>query len=259
MPPAESIGLWSRVLKLMFTAARIAKSRAPSAPRITFIIDEAAQLGKFKALSDLYTIGAGIGIRPLAVYQGTKQMDVTIENGQSIMTGSAGCRSYFAIRDIESASALSTMLGSQTLEYDDPMQTERARHAKAQMLEAVVAGHDPMSSGLNYAHHRRTSEIKLKQQRMLRTPDEVMNMPGDKQYIFADGLPHPIYADRKPYYNISFMKGRYYPNPYHPDARGLRVKGLVGHRFLRVIRERVPREFAHYPQYQDGTWMRLSD
>ncbi len=46
MPPAEFIDAWGLVIKAMFVGAMIYKSRAPSAPRQTWILDEAAQLNK---------------------------------------------------------------------------------------------------------------------------------------------------------------------------------------------------------------------
>ena len=45
-------------------------------------------------------------------------------------------------------------------------------------------------------------------------PDEILNMPADKQFIFTDGVP-PIYADRKAYYQQDFMRGKFSQNPYH--------------------------------------------
>ncbi len=54
MPPAEFVDAWSTVIKAMFVAARIYKSRAPSAPQQTWIIDEAAQLGQFPLIVKLF-------------------------------------------------------------------------------------------------------------------------------------------------------------------------------------------------------------
>ncbi|MEM0928050.1 MAG: type IV secretory system conjugative DNA transfer family protein [Pseudomonadota bacterium] len=257
MPPAEFIDAWSPVIKSVFVTLMLYKSRAPSAPRQTWVLDECAQLGGFPLVVKLFTYGAGIGIRPWAVFQSTYQMDQLGPNARNVITSSAALQSYFAVRDIDSAEAVSRRLGAQTLEYDDPGKAEQARHAKAQMMEAMLRGDDPMSAGLRYAHRKREAAIRPKQHRLLRTPDEVLNMRPDRQFIFADGLAHPIEAQRRPYFEQAFMAGRYHQNPYYHDPRGIRVKSRWGHRHMRMVREAVPARFAHYPQYRDGYWTTL--
>ncbi len=82
-------------------------------------------------------------------------------------------------------------------------------------------------------------------------------MPGDKQLIFADGVNHPIEAGRKNFYEQRFMTGRYHPNPFYPPLDKVRVKTLFGHAWRRVVREPVPKQYAHYPQYKDGFWSKV--
>lgn len=259
MPPAEFIGPWAAVIKAMFVAGMIYKSRAPSAPRQTWILDECAQLQKFPLVAKLFTYGAGIGIRPWAIYQSAEQMNATIEAGESLLTSSAALRSFFAVRDLKTARTLSGMLGSQTLEYDDEMLQARARHAKHQALKSMLADGDMMLAGIDYAHQKKEALYRSKMHRQLRTPEEVLNTPGDKQYIFSDGLECPIYADRRPYYDESFMAGRFHPNPYHPPLDRVRVKSRWRHEWRPVIREPVPARFSHLPQYRDGYWSRIAD
>ncbi len=76
----------------------------------------------------------------------------------------------------------------------------------------------------------------------------------DAAYIFADSLQHPIYAQRKAYYEQKFMAGRFHPNPYHPPADRERVKTGIGHRWHKVKEEAVPRAFSTFPQYASGRW-----
>ncbi|MEM8985437.1 MAG: type IV secretory system conjugative DNA transfer family protein [Pseudomonadota bacterium] len=258
MPPAEFVEAWSPVIKAIFVGAMIYKARHPQAPQQTWILDECAQLGKFPLITKLYTYGAGIGIRPFAVYQSIHQMDATGPNAKSIISGNAALKIYFAVRDIESASTLSRMLGHQTLEFDDELQQARARHAKTQAVQSFISGGDPLAASITYAHHRKEAEHRTKQQRLLRTPDEILNMPHDKMIMFVDGLEHPIYADRTPYYEQNWMAGRFHPNPYHPPLDAVRVKTRFGYGWRRVVKEPVPQRFAHYPQYKDGIWSRVS-
>jgi len=254
MPPAEFIDPWSPVIKSIFVAGMIYKARSPQSPRQLWILDECAQLQKFPLVPKLYSYGAGIGIRPLTVWQATAQMKAISPDAETIITSSAAYRMYFAIRDINSATVVSNMLGAQTLEFDDELKQAQARHAKQQAMQAMLGGGDPIAAGLNYAHHMREAEMKSKQYRQLRNPSEVMNCPPGKMFLFTDALRKPIYADRKPYYEQCFMTGRFQNNPYHPPANKTRVKTLLGHCWRSIRTEPVPHQFSHYPQYQSGYW-----
>ena len=257
MAPAEFVESWNPVIKSVFVAGMVYKSRAPHAPQQTWILDECAQLGAFPLVPKLFTYGAGIGIRPWAVFQSTYQMRALGPNAENIITSSAALRSYFAVRDIESATAVSRALGAQTLEFDDELQQSRAQLAKQQAMQALLNGDDPFSAGLTYAHHKQAVKHRTKQHRLLRTPDEVLNMPDDMQFIFTDALEHAVYSNRAAYFEQKFMSGRYHPNPYHPPAGKVRVKTTFGHAWRRVITKAVPSTFAHYPQYKNGKWSRI--
>ncbi|MEM6537377.1 MAG: type IV secretory system conjugative DNA transfer family protein [Pseudomonadota bacterium] len=252
MAPAEFVEAWGPVMKAIFVAGMIYKARAPQAPQQTWILDECAQLGGFPLVVKLFSYGAGIGIRPWAVFQSTYQMNALGPNAENVITSSAALRSYFAVRDIQSATAVSAMLGAQTLEYDDELQQARARHAKAQAVQALFGGDDPFSAALSLQHHKGEAALRSKQQRLLRTPDEILNMPGDKQFIFADGLNRPVYADRSSYFDQRFMAGRFHPNPYHPPLDRVRIQTRFGHAWRNVVSRPVSPEYAHYPQYRDG-------
>jgi type IV secretion system protein VirD4 len=252
MPPAEFVSSWSPVIKAMFVAGMIYKARAPQAQQQTWVLDECAQLGAFPMVEKLFTYGAGIGIRPWAIFQSTYQMERLGKNAANIITSSAQLRSYFAVRDIQTATATSQMLGVQTLRYDDEMVQARARHAKHQALQTILSGGDPLMAGMSVAHHRQEAELQTKQQRWLRTPDEILNMPADEQFIFCDDLEHAVLAKRKPYYEQRLMSGLYHPNPYHPPLDRVRVKSMTGFKWRPVITEPVSAHYRDYPQYKDG-------
>ena len=254
MPPAEYISPWASVIKAMFVAGMLYKSRAPQAPRQTWILDECAQLGGFPLVTKLFTYGAGIGIRPVAVFQSQDQMRAIGPDAQSIITSSASLRMCFAIRDVGSAQSLSNVLGVQTLSYDDEHSQEQARYARKQAVHSMISGGDAMEAALAMRHHRQMTMQQSKMQRLTRTPDEILNMPDDRMFLFVDGVPAPIYAMRKPYWEQRFMAGRFHPNPYHPPLSSVRIKTLFGHKNRPVINEPVPARFARLKQYQSGMW-----
>lgn len=259
MPPAEFIAPWAPVIKALFVAGMIYKARKPHAPRQTWVLDECAQLGGFPLVTQLFTYGAGIGIRPWAVFQSIYQMDQIGPKAGNIITSSAQVRSFFAVRDIETATTISRMLGVETLQYDDEGAQARARHAKHKAIQSLMGGGDPFMAGLEVNHYQQEAQRRTKQQRLLRTPDEVMHTPRDRQFIFMDDLPRPLYAQRFAYFDQAFMAGRYHPNPYHPPKDRVRVTTRWGVVWREVISEPVPAQFAAYPQYRDGMWSRVTN
>ncbi|MBO6559442.1 MAG: type IV secretory system conjugative DNA transfer family protein [Nisaea sp.] len=257
MPPTEAVEPWAAVLKAFFVGARTYKARAPSAPRQTWFLDECGQLGGFPLVAKLFTRDAGLGIRPWAFFQSTKQMNNLAPDGESLLLASAGLQSWYGIRDERTARTVSTMLGNETLAYVDPRNREMARHGALKAAKALFSGGNPLNAALDMAHQKRMAEAPILKSAPLCSVDELLGMPADKQLIFADGLSHPIWADRRPYYEQPFMAGRYHPNPYHPPIDRVLTMTPRGPQWRPVIVEKVDPRFSHYPQYADGTWSRI--
>ncbi len=257
MPPAEFISAWSPIIKSIFVCAMAYKSRAPSAPRQVWFLDECGQLangvsGGFPLVTLMFTYGAGIGITPVCLFQTNEQMNGLAKNASALISSSAGCRLMFAIRDMPSAQEASRMLGKQTLVYDDTLRQSQAAHERRSALLGLIAGRDPVSSILSMAQKRKETAHQAKQQRDLMTPDEVMRMPADKALLFADGLRHPAQIDRRPYWTEPGLN--FHPNPYHPPLDRVQLMTKRGPVERRIIRAPVPKRFEHYPQYRDGFW-----
>jgi type IV secretion system protein VirD4 len=253
MPPAEFVQPWQGIIKSIFVAGMIYKSRAPQAPRQTWILDECGQLGKFPMIPKLYTYGAGIGIQPFAVFQNTSQMNELAQNGADLITSSAALLLYYAVRDLRSAETLARMLGTQTLEYDDTLRQSQATMSKSQAAQAVLMGDDPVSAALQYRHHQMAETHRSKKHRMVRTADEIIQTPSNLGYAFVDGLSHPLEFERRPYFDEAWMSGRFMPSPYYPPLDRVKVKSGWWSKTLYVREKPVPANLRHYPQYADGT------
>lgn len=257
MPPAEFITPWAPVMKAMLVGAMLYKSRAPQAPRQMWLLDEAGQIGRFPLVVKLYTYGAGIGITPLCVFQSSDQMDLLGPKARSIITSSAALQIFFTLREMHSASGVSAMLGMQTLEYDDRIKQGEAEARRQTLMQGLLGGEDPFAIAHHTRHLTEASGHRSKQRRPLLTPDEVLNAPPNAAFIFVDGVQHPIIAERRNYWEQRFMAGRYHPNPFHPPLHKVRIQTRWGRRWGKVVRRRVPRKFAHLPQYADGTWSQI--
>jgi type IV secretion system protein VirD4 len=261
-PPVEYLSAWAPVIKTFFVSLNLLKSRAPSAPRILFIIDEVGQIvghgsGGFPLVPRLFTYGAGIGITPLIVLQSNRQMRALGPDAESLIMSSAAAKLAFGIRDIESAADLSRIMGAQTLTYDDRLAQQQAVHARNEAARALFSGGDPLQAGLAIAHQSYVAEHQSKQQRQLMFPDEVMNMDSRGAIYIHEEVKGPIALEREPYFGRRELAGRFLPNPYHPPADSVTVQTRWGKRTRRVITESVPERFAHFPQYRDGFWTRV--
>jgi type IV secretion system protein VirD4 len=257
MPPAEYVEAWAPVLKALFVSAMAFKSRAPAASRQTWILDECAQLGAFPLVVKLFSYGAGIGIRPWAVFQSSAQMDLIGRNAGEIITSSAALKMFFAVRDLGSATKLSQSIGAQSLTYDDGHRQAAAKHERRQAFLAMLKGEDPLQALTRSAHHHQISKAKSLQKRDLIDPAEVMSLPPGKLLIRSDRLPETILADRIAYFRNPAMAGLYLPNPFHPPLDRVQIATFWGQRWRNIITEPVPPQFAHLPQYSDGYWRRV--
>lgn len=257
MIPAELLGLLAPMQRAIFGSAMLFKNRNPSAPCVLFVVDEAAQLGNFDALLRAYSYGRGMGIRAWSFWQDPGQ--ITRNFGAAAVSGFIGssqCRQFFGVRDIETAQIISRMLGQETLEYDAVLEQDAARRNRERAMHALFTGADPIETGISLGQFDRASAYRTKQARALMTPDEILNMPEDRQILFVSGLGlQPIYASKFPYFTRPEMAGAYLPNPYHGPSDRVRVaRRWRWRKTARVIRERVPAHLAHWPQYQSGEW-----
>jgi len=188
MLPAEYLHQCGAVLRLFFTAAQLYKSRAPGSRRLVMLIDEAAQLGGFSALPQLYTYARGIGIIPCTYWQDIGQ--IASNHGlTAIQTflGSSRMRQFFGVRDYQTAQLISNMLGTETLEYDDARMQEAARLQKRQAVQRVLGGEDMFTAMMDAAHYAKAAQMRSKQARKLRTEDEILSLDGDRQILFVAG------------------------------------------------------------------------
>src|SRR5690606_21312276 len=118
--PAEYLKIFAPVLRLFFAVTMIVKGRAPSSARVMMLVDEAGQLGSFEALLQSFTYGRGMGVRSWAIFQDAGQITRNFgPAGLPGFMGSAQMRQFFGVRDFQTAQAISNMLGSETLEFDD--------------------------------------------------------------------------------------------------------------------------------------------
>lgn len=254
--PAECLSVWSPLVRLFFTVTMLYKARRPDGPQVMLLVDEAGQAGRFEALLRAFSYGRGAGIRAWAFFQDVGQ--VTRNFGASALQGflgSAQLRTFFGVRDYETARLISAMLGSETLHYNDELQQQAAKRAKRQAATEMMSGNDPFSAAFDYAHYSKNEEHRDKQSRQLMTPNEVLALPEDRALHFISGKNlKPVLAFKRPYYESREMAGLYLPNPYHAPLDRVRVATRFGSRWAEIVTEPVPPKLRRFPQHRQETW-----
>lgn len=250
--PAEYVSLWDIVIRMHFTCAFSFKSEAPNAPEQLWIIDEAATLGTNPMLERAFSIGAGMGIKPWAVFQSLEQMNRIGKGAKDIILSSAAVRQFFGIRDLESARTVSAMCGVSSLSYDDKLQQMQAAKRKHHAALGMMNGKDFMQTALAYRHEAEQERHRAVIRRPLRTPDEILNTPAQGQYIFCDQIKKVIYCERRPYYEQHWMAGKFHPNPFYGPSDKVRIKNRwVGHSWRKVLTMDPPPRLRHLRQYRN--------
>ncbi|NQY15566.1 MAG: type IV secretory system conjugative DNA transfer family protein [Henriciella sp.] len=249
----DYLRIWNPIYRLIFMAARRAKQRAPAAPKQVWYIDEASAFEKFELIPELYSRGAGDGIIPVTFWQNTSQTKIFGENARLIL--GAGQRIFYPPNDEISAREISSMIGYETLSYDDEAEQAKSRHAYNQALMSMLSGADMLEAGLEAIHQAQNSARSSKVARLVRQPAEILRTPSNRMWMWIEGIPAPIYARRQAFFDTPWMAGRYTGSPYYPPQDQVKVMTPRGHDIRRVISERVPERYAHFPQYvQSGDW-----
>ncbi len=217
--PADLVQNWGGLIRLVFVAAMHHKTRSPSSPSVLMLLDECGQLGNFEAVKRAFTYGRGAGIRPFAAYQDIGQIEKAFGRpGLVTLMESAGTRIFSGFRTYETARLVSSMIGTESLEFDNTQQQAQMRLQAWQAEEAVWTGRaDPLAMALRGAQLGDMARIRTAQQRAVMLPEELLQLGDSKAVIFHSGkLPcPPIIAHKLPYFKASIMRGKYSANPYH--------------------------------------------
>lgn len=252
--PIEYIQTQSPAIRQVFGSAIQGKLRSPGGVPVSILIDECGQLGNFHSVRELFTFGRGAGlINNMAAWQEISQIRAAFGPQADEIIGSAQFRVFKGVRTMESASLVSHMAGTMTLEYDAENEQSNARRLKQRAAQRMLSGGSFFEAAADLRHYRDAQQHRTKQARKVLTPDEVLNLPPSMMVAFASGLVEgPILGHWISHFERPDFAGKYLNNPYHSED--VQIKARWGTKRCRVIEEPVPKALAHLPQYQDGRW-----
>lgn len=158
--------------------------------QLLVILDEFTAVGRIPILLTSIAFVPGYNVRTLMIIQTPSQLDeVYGQNGKKIMLKTLGARIVFAPNDIEDARNISEELGYTTVK-------SRSRNIP----------------GIGGGRNRSPSTNISDQKRALMLPQEIKEMPTDRELVFVENL-LPIKCHKIKYFEDKIFKSRLLPAP----------------------------------------------
>ena len=198
--PARYLATCAKWFRLVIAAAMAdllrEDNRGPV--RVLGILDEFAQLGALKVMSDVMGLGAGYGIQVLPVLQSLIQLQVLYKDWSTFLSG-AGAQIYFSPRqgDLITAEHISKSAG------------ETEVMAKGGSVSTDMGNQTGKSSGGSIGGGYSI------QRRPLIYPHETYAVSSSEMLIFGEDFGNGVIrAGRRPYYEMPECAGKFSPDPY---------------------------------------------
>ncbi|HEY0745607.1 MAG TPA: type IV secretory system conjugative DNA transfer family protein [Steroidobacteraceae bacterium] len=158
--------------------------------QLLVILDEFTAVGRIPILLNSIAFVPGYNVRTLMIIQTPSQLDeVYGQNGKKIMLKTLGARIVFAPNDMEDARSISEELGYTTVK-------SRSRNVP----------------GVGGGRNRSPSTNISDQKRALMLPQEIKEMPTDRELVFVENL-LPIKCHKIKYFEDKIFKSRLLPAP----------------------------------------------
>ena len=186
---------WFRLVIASAISNLLAEERGPFP--VLALLDEFAQLGTLKVMSDVMGIGRGYGLKLFPILQDLNQLRELYPERWETFLANSGAQIFFAPRDITTAEYVSKRCGI----------TQVPRSSKS-VNQTLFGAEDEL-----YRLGGGTS-VGL-ETRPLYHPHEIAEMPGDEMFVFGENIPGVIRAGRKPYWLMPECRSKASPNPYH--------------------------------------------
>jgi type IV secretion system protein VirD4 len=203
--PPDRIDSCRRWLRLLVGCAlhAVVRARAPSGggrERVLFLLDEFPALGTMPPLERAVALARGYGVTCWLLAQDLSQLRALYPSSWSTFVANAGVVQAFGTNDIETATYLSAMLGTTT-------------------VQSTSAGRSVGSArGLWGRADCRESWTVTERARALLSPDEVRRLDPTTALILAPGA-DPIRASRLDYRRDASFAGAFDENPLRLTAR----------------------------------------
>jgi len=213
--PAEYLSVWAALQRVLLgTLLRLATRGVPTEKNpVLFMIDEAAHIGRMRALEDAPTLLRGMGIRLWFFFQSLDQLKKCFGDNAPTVLDNLGTQQYFGINSYETAEAISKRIGEETR----VIRTEGGNSGSSTNSGSDGKGGTGTSRGSSY----NVSEIA---RRWLK-PEEFLVLPPTTALVFHKNS-YVVMCDRITYYaDQAFRRG--WKGFGTGKTRGLGLRGLA--------------------------------
>ena len=159
---------------------------------VTFVLDEAASLGRMDALDDAVDKYRGYGVRLHFYYQSVSQLRKCFPDGQEQTLLSNVSQVFFGTNDLPTAEYVSNRLGESTIVVSSG--------GTGTGTSRQMSGNNQSSTGSSTNENNNWSQMGRK----LLKPDEVLGLSERIAITFTPGVP-PIWTTLVRYYEESLV------------------------------------------------------
>jgi type IV secretion system protein VirD4 len=191
--PAERMRTHSVWLRLVIVTA-LRALYSPGGVKTLFLLDEFAQLGHLGPIEDAFGLVRGFGVSLFPVLQDLGQLKALYQERWETFIGNAGAVIGLTPNDLTTAEWMSRRAGDTTIVA-----------ASFNQGNSLNTGGQGSSDGMGYQQQRRR----------LYLPQELMDFPSGTGLIWPAGTSMSVPFFAPEYWNISELRGRAMPNPYH--------------------------------------------
>jgi type IV secretion system protein VirD4 len=190
VPMASLMRLW-----IGCTMRRLMASGIGEHSNVLFIVDEAAHLGRMRAMEDAITLLRGFGIRMWLIFQHTGQLREVYGDKAPTILGNIGTQQYFGTTDPSQAEELSKRIGDTTILVQ-------------QTSESVSRSTPTGGLGTESGNISRDRSCTLNPEgRRVLNPDEILRLPDHVSLIFHKHMPCIVGKQLKYYDAPEFNSG----------------------------------------------------
>lgn len=200
--PTEYLSTSAKWFRLVVAAAVADLLHGGRGPIPTLaLLDEFAQLGTLKIMSDIMGVGRGYGLQLWPVLQDLNQLEELYPKRWQTFLANSGAQIFFAPRDQKTAEYCSARCGV----------TEIHTQARSVSESAWGPKQTVQNIGVSTSYGQAV--------RPLLHPHEVAQLGGGEMLVFAENVAGVIRAGRRSYLEMPECRGKYSPDPYHPAEK----------------------------------------
>lgn len=211
---------YARFFRVVIVGALNQLMAGPGGLKTLFMLDEFKMLGHLSAVETAFSLAAGYNVQLWPFVQNLGQLrEVYGDPAWLNFLSGCGVTQWFAPQDDYTAEYVSKRIGDFTQFVASTSTGTSEGWGDSTGFSHSSGGKNPnLQNGNNTSGGASSGVSWSKVGLRLVPPQNVIELPDNKQYIFLNGLKYPILAFRRPYWRIPGVGELAEPDPFHPDG-----------------------------------------